>query len=275
MKPLVHVPNKRINAQALLPRTKVSLWQRYAPTMVLTHLFWLKNVLFLFLLLSLLGSFLLVILDPHTLPLTVVRIEGHLINTDQKDLQALVSQVVSGGFLNVDLAAVQRAVLTLPFLKDAQVQRQWPDTLLIQVQERQAVARWEDLALVDEQGNLFIGPPLREKGKGEIKQGSWGLPRFAGPLGSVGEVLKHYNRVYPLVQDAGLQIHEFGRNARSTWYMVLDNGMKLQLGRGDSDARVQRFLKVHRRMLTAQKSPPLHVDLRYTNGIAVQTALAE
>ena len=72
------------------------------------------------------------------------------------------------------------------------------------------------------------------------------------------------------------QIQEFGYNVRKTWYMLLNNNMKLNLGRSESEIRLQRFLKIYHRL----KTPSLNnigdktvlIDLRYTNGIAVRTA---
>ncbi|MDM8561937.1 cell division protein FtsQ/DivIB [Candidatus Marithioploca araucensis] len=208
------------------------------------------------------------ILEPHTLPMTTVRIEGHLINTDPQVLQTIVSQVAKGGFFSIDMTTVRLAVLKFPWIKDVQIHRQWPNTLLIQVQERQVIAQWQNKALVDDEGYLF-NVPLKRKG-------DLGLPQFYGPPNSVGKILERYNQLAPLVNAYGFSIHEFGYNARQTWYMVLDNGIKLRLSRYDKkNTRLQRFIKVYHRLLSTQKLPPVYVDLRYTNGIAVLHALAD
>ncbi|EDN65613.1 Cell division protein FtsQ [Beggiatoa sp. PS] len=102
------------------------------------------------------------------------------------------------------------------------------------------------------------------------------LPHFMGPPGWVGEVLKSYNQLAPLLQKKGLYIHELGCDARLAWYMVLNNGMTLKLGRGDSKTKLMRFIKFYNYLVTqksrlSQKNPVLLMDLRYTNGLAVQT----
>ncbi len=209
----------------------------------LIHFQRLKNVLFLGLLLSFLSSFSLFILDPHTLPMTTVQITGNLINTDQKVLQSLVSQVAKGGFFEINPAQIQKTVLTMPWIKNVQVHKQWPNTLNIQIHERIAVARWQELTIVDDDGQLFAVSPEMDKepsGQGNLK-----LPRFTGPPDSVGEIFERYNQLVPRIASAGLKIHELGCNARKAWYMILDNGMKLRLGSGESEIQLQRFLKVH------------------------------
>lgn len=234
-------------------------------TLRILRLGWLEKVLFIGLLLSLIASFLLIILDPNTLPITTVQIEG-LINTEPRTLQKRISSVAIGGFFDINLIIVRLSILPLPWIKNVQIYKQWPDTLRIQVQEHTAVA-WMNKSLIDNEGNKLYGrySPLMD------------LPRFTGSLDKVGDILKQYNQLAPLVQAAGLQqIQEFGYNARKTWYMLLNNNMKLNLGRSENKSRLQRFLKIYHRL----KTPSLNkigdktvlIDLRYTNGIAVRTA---
>jgi len=228
------------------------------------------------LLLSLMGGFGLIMLDPHTLPIKTVRIDGHLINTNPQILQTMLSQVAKGGFFDIDLTKVRLSILTLPWVKNVQIHKQWPDTLIIQIQEHIVVAWWMNKALVDIEGNLFFSYPKIQARSDSVIYKFMDLPLFTGPLNSLKDILKRYNQLAPLVSTAGLQIQEFGCNARKAWYMVLNNGMKLKLGRGDSQTRLQRFFKVYQRLVMSSGNwESLLMDLRYTNGIAVQTVLAK
>lgn len=226
------------------------------------------KILLIGLSLSLLGGLLLLIFDPHTLPITSIRMEAHLVNTDPQALQATLSQVARGGFLHVDLTAVRVAVLALPWIKEVQVQRQWPDTLILQIQEHQAIARWQDKALINKEGHLFVVPP-------SSVTKSMNLPILSGPVGSEVQVFKHYQLLSPLVQAAGFQIQKLNLSVRLAWQMILDNGIKLMFGRDDSEIRLRRFLKIYHQLLNVPQSRPIFVDLRYTNGMAVLMALAE
>lgn len=262
---------------------------------ILTPLFWIKNMLIIGLSLSLTGTLLLWLLEPHTLPLNQVQIEGNLINIDPQDLRAIVARITKGGLLSLDVAAVRRVLLSVPWIQDVRIYRRWPDTLLIQIQEREAVAYWYDKAMVDSKGYLFVVPtrwlknrPVRDK------VGSY-LPRFKGPTGSVKSILQHYYSLKQLIQSAGLKIRELGYDSRQAWHLILNHGLHLQLGRGNIELRVQRFLQVYQHMMIPSASlgakaaiiSPLgqllpsednlitQIDLRYTNGIAVRKTLAE
>jgi cell division protein FtsQ len=253
------------------------------------YLFWIKKLLLATLLLSLIGNLWLLLTKPNTLPVVTVRIEGHLQYTDHKVLQALISKNAMGGMLSINLEAIRHAVKSLPWIKNVQVLKKWPDTLLIQVQEYQPVAWWQD-KLVDKEGDLFKVPvstkkenrkQKTEKGERKIENlENLELPHFMGPPGWVGEILKFYFELAPLLQKKGLYIHELGLNARLAWYMILTNGMTLKLGRGFSKTKLLRFLKVYNDLIQQQSKLSHHkkrllIDLRYTNGLAVQTVPIE
>jgi cell division protein FtsQ len=246
----------------------------------------LKEILFLGLLLSLIGCFLLWLLDPRTGRITTVLIKGNLINTDHQTLQTMVSQVVRGSFLKSETEIflkkkrqqnMTRILLNLPWIKDVQIHKRWPDTLIIQIQEHTIVAWWMKKALINNEGHFIMSYSAVRKLNPSVVQRLMKLPRFTGSLDNLNEILKRYNQLAPLVQAAGLHIQEFGCNARKTWYIRLNNKMTLKLGRRENKAQLQRFLKVYHLVMPSLKKMghKLLMDLRYTNGIAVQTLLAK
>ena len=77
------------------------------------------------LLFNLLGRFLLLMFNPHTLPITAVRIEGDGIKTEFLVLIVTVFQVARGGFL-ITLTVARPAVWAWPWMTDVQVR--WPES---------------------------------------------------------------------------------------------------------------------------------------------------
>ncbi|NJO16499.1 MAG: FtsQ-type POTRA domain-containing protein [Thioploca sp.] len=277
----------------LTQRQRLLGWKRFKTT-ILTPLFWIKNMLIIGLSLSLVATLLLWLFEPHTLPLTRVQIEGTLINVDPQNLQAIVSQVTKGGLLSLDVASVRRVLLSVPWIQDVRIYRHWPDTLFVQIWEREAVAYWHDKAIVDPKGHLFVVPPRWISNRKIKDKAGSDLPRFKGPSGSAKLILERYYPLKKIIQLAGLKIEELGCDNRQSWYMVLNQGLHLQLGRGNNETRVQRFLQVYHRIITpltalclkAESISPLcqqtsgdnlmtQIDLRYPNGIAVRKPLAE
>ncbi len=52
--------------------------------------------------------------------------------------------------------------------------------------------------------------------------------------------------------------------------MRLDDGLTLELGRSDMEARLARFVMVYDRTLGRLPPSVAHVDLRYANGFAIR-----
>lgn len=92
-----------------------------------------------------------------------VRVTGvDLLGVDQ--VRAAAAVTPDSPLARVDLDAVRRRVAELPPVDEVGVSRDWPDTLLIEVQERIAVAavpRGEDILLMDTAGVAFHTLPER------------------------------------------------------------------------------------------------------------------
>jgi cell division protein FtsQ len=57
---------------------------------------------------------------------------------------------------------------------------------------------------------------------------------------------------------------------RRAWQLRLDNGLTLELGREQIEARLARFVGAYDRTLGRLGRRIEHVDLRYSNGFAVR-----
>ncbi|NQU60664.1 MAG: FtsQ-type POTRA domain-containing protein [Rhodospirillales bacterium] len=79
--------------------------------------------------------------------------------TTQKELLAAVQLARGAPILAFDLNAARKRVEKLPWIKAATIERMLPDTLLLNVQERQPLALWQHkgvFALIDTEGNVIL-----------------------------------------------------------------------------------------------------------------------
>jgi len=248
--------NKRKQAARKTPPFSLQkLGQHYA-----LHLFWLKKLMFIGIILLLISVTLLWLVHPRTLPITTLHIKGHY-HTSLAVVKKVVSPYLQVGFFHLDQDALKLALLNLPWIKKVDTKLTGFDTLLIQIQEHKAVARWQKNDLIDEEGQIFQAN-LSEK-----------LPHFYGQKDNIPSLLFYYEKFTTLLEKKGLKIQALSCNARQAWYIVLENNVQLLLGREQIQARLQRFLQVYKRIM--QIPYVTRIDLRYTNGIAVQTALVE
>jgi len=195
----------------------------------------------------------------------------------EAQIRLVAERRVRGTFFTVDLENVRSSLEKLPWVREARVERRWPDTLVVSLTEHVPLARWNDNALVSESGEVFdaaLDQPL---------------PRLAGPEGSSAEVVDAYRRNQAVLAPLGMKISELRLSPRRAWWMRLDNGMQLALGRLHTDARLGRFVSLYPRLFAAQtvasanptsagtpnakpsaSIAPLTVDLRYPDGFAVR-----
>lgn len=205
------------------------------------------------------GSWLLV--QPDTLPIKRVKVEGEFRYLDEQDVYKALGGLASGGFFNVDVRSVKQAAESLQWIDSASVRRKWPDTLKIEITEQVPLARWGKDKVMNVRGELFQ-PPM--KGLPES------LPDFSGPEGTAEKVAKQYQSLSGRLAAIGLGIEKLRLTERRAWDLKLKNGLTLILGRPASDERIERFVAVYSKVLKEKVKQIRSVDLRYTNGFAVR-----
>ncbi len=67
-----------------------------------------------------------------------------------------------------------------------------------------------------------------------------------------------------------LAVVELDLTPRLAWYMRLNNGLQIVLGRDNIDTRLQRFIEAYAQLFANRVSDVDYVDLRYSNGFAVK-----
>jgi len=197
-----------------------------------------------------------------------IEVKTPVTHVTEAQIRLVAERQVRGTFFTVDLERVRNSLEKLPWVREARVERRWPDTLVVSLAEHVPLARWNDDALVSEAGEVF-GAAVSTK-----------LPRLVGPEGSSTEVVAAYRRYQATLAPLGMTIDELRLSPRRAWRMRLDTGMQLALGRIQTDARLARFVSLYPHLFGLQPAKdgqaaaapptPLMVDLRYTDGFAVR-----
>lgn len=196
---------------------------------------------------------------------------GDISHSSALSLRAHVGSQLKGTFLTVDLNAVRQAFETVPWVRKAVVQREFPNRLRVVLQEHQAVAYWGEegeSTLVNSYGEVF------EANLGEVEQDT--LPRLDGPSEQSAQVLAMYRELQPLFEALDQPLEQLALSSRGNWRAELASGASLELGSGDAPevtARVRQFLGTvgqvaahHGRKLDALEG----ADLRYGQGYALR-----
>lgn len=199
-------------------------------------------------------------LAPEVLPLRTVNITGTFPHVDPNVLRETLQPFMQQGFLTVHTTALRTRLQQFPWIYAVDIKREWPDTLNIKLIEQQPIARFNDQALINAQGDLFTVDPATIPTT---------LPIFLGAPGQQTLLLQTYQKMTSIVTPLKLKITILNVDARQAWRLQLDNGIVLLLGKDDPLERLQRFVAAYPQLVNSQTPPISYIDLRYPHGMAV------
>ncbi|SEP60438.1 cell division protein FtsQ [Ectothiorhodospira magna] len=200
------------------------------------------------------------LMEPDTLPVRTVTLEGELRHLHPDTLSAVVTPHLQAGFLALDLRQMEASVQALPWVRGVWLRREWPDRIVIQIEEQVPVARWGNDALVNQYGELFH-PALSEAPEG--------LPFLEGRQGRQRQLMERFLAVQARLADVGLEVSGLREDARRSWVIQLEDGGQVLMGRGMDTDRLDRLVRMYPRLEAHRDHPIKRIDMRYTNGIAV------
>ncbi|NMM75937.1 cell division protein FtsQ [Acidovorax sp. SRB_14] len=197
-------------------------------------------------------------------------VQGELVHNNAVTLRANVTPQLVGNFFTIHLGAAREVFEQVPWVRSAQVRREFPRTLRVVLQEHHAVAHWgpeSGSTLLNSQGEVFDAG-------GDADQDD--LPRLNGPADHSTQVLAMYQQLLPAFGPLGLELEGLEMSSRGGWRATLDSGAVVELGGGTPEEvaqRTQRFVRTltqvaaqYKRRADALES----ADLRHTGGYALR-----
>jgi cell division protein FtsQ len=194
-------------------------------------------------------------------PVRWLEIDGTFERVSAEQVRASLAPVSVGSFFTIDLEAIKKAAYRQAWVADAAVQKTWPDTIKVGIREFIPVAHWTGGRLISDRGRSFQVP-----GAAEIQ----GLPWLDGPDSQLEVVFETWRQFNNELLPAGLEIELIRLDARGAWFLELNNGTEVHIGREDALLRLQRLVNSWAVLMAGREMIPLVVDLRYTNGFAVR-----
>lgn len=192
-------------------------------------------------------------------PINTVKVYGanHI---EHEEVQNLLVPLVNKGFFNVNVEFIRERLLSLPWVADIFVKKEWPDKLEVSIEEKKPVANWNDESLLSENGEVFSP---------DIKTYPKQVPKFNGPTGHQMVMLKYFADINHKLAELHVKISYLELTPYFTWKLTLDNGISLQLGHKDILTRLDHFVKVYPKIVGNRAGDVESIDLRYPNGMAV------
>lgn len=198
--------------------------------------------------------------DEKKIPLTKLVLNGELnYVTPNAVKQAVMSVGPLGTFLTQDVRQLQDEVIKIPWVAEVNIKKQWPDTLTVLIKEYHPVAIWNKNTLIDQNGHIFAA---------ELTQLKEQLVKLSGPEDSADAVLTFYQHAENQLNNLHLSIANLTLTHRAAWQFVLQNGIKVKLGKKHSDERLNRFILLYKKLANQAKKIS-YIDLRYDTGAAI------
>ncbi len=199
-------------------------------------------------------------LDEQRLPLSKIVLQGELEYTSGRDVQLALGQLSHiGTFMSQDVDELQQTITQLPWVVRASIRKQWPDVIKVYLVEHRASAIWNGKALLNEVGDVF-NADIADLDEDRVK--------LYGPKDNSQNVLAIWREINPLFAPLGLTIDSLVLNERHAWQVILNNGIRLELGKESLIERIERFITLYFR-LGDRAEKVSYIDLRYDTGAAV------
>jgi len=219
---------------------------------------WIANLLYALSMVAVLYAVVYVVVHLPIFPLREVKVDGELHHVSREQVKLIVAKHLKGNFFTLDLINARDAFEKLPWARNVSVRRRWPDKLEVVIEEHQALARWGNTALVNKQGELFHAASSSD------------LPVFYGPDNGVIEVASQYDELSQVLKTAKLEVATLALTPRRAWQITTTNGIVLELGRVEMQARLEKFANIYSSTLVGLNKKIAYVDLRYPSGFAVR-----
>lgn len=200
------------------------------------------------------------LLRAASFPINKVNVEGDFRYLTPAYIQSLVTPALRGGFFHVDVQRIRESLIDEPWVRDAQVERVWPDAIKVNIREQRPAARWGRSALLNTEADVFAPSPGSFPGE---------LPQLSGPVGTEREVLTNFRAIATRLGRLELEVEWVALSERGAWTIGLSGPVRVVIGRHRVDERLDRFEAAYARVLQEAWPRLESIDLRYTNGFAV------
>ena len=166
--------------------------------------------------------------------LSGITITGEVRHTNQVTLKANVTPKLNGHFFSINLEQTRQVFLQMPWVRNALVEREFPNRLRVHLEEHRPVAYWgpaSDERLLNSHGEIFSA------NLGELDDDH--LPRLSGPDNQSLLVLQAFEALQQPFRDLGLEIASLELSPRGSWRVRSEKGATIEMGRG-TPAEIQR-----------------------------------
>jgi cell division protein FtsQ len=186
-----------------------------------------------------------------------VEVVSRPVNIDTGLLEAAIRNDIRGTFFTASPQRIRASLKKLPWIRDVVVERRWPLSLRLHIEEYRAVAYWGDAELLSDRGELFRASAAAP------------MPRFDGPANASFDALARYRDAKLALAPFGIEIKSVSVSSRGAVVFTLTNGAAIEMGRDQFEQRLARLTSLYAAWSAAEREQIARIDLRYKSAVAI------
>lgn len=219
-----------------------------------------------------------------TTPMDQYQINTNLKFTNSEDILAAItdSKNKDKGYFSFNTKNLVDKLDAYSWIKFVMVNKVWPNTVNIRLQEYKPYAIWTDgnkVGYITEDGKLFYSPKQEQQNAQQSENKVIDLnsdlidnqiPVLISNQYYIQTALNYWLQVKDDLDSTNLSIKEIRVDSSDAWQILLSNGILLNLDSVNINESIRRFLLAAEQIKVPQGYLVDYVDLRYNNGISIK-----
>ncbi len=216
------------------------------------------------------GAFALLAADqiyrPDKFVIDQLKLTGNFNHIKPKQIEGIVNKHSLGNFFSIKLSDIKDRIEELAWVQNADVRREWPNTLLIDIEEQQPIMRWQDDLWVNGRGQIIDLPGQLDM-QDQIT--------LSGNKQHSHLMLEQTTIWQQMLVSSGLMLSELALSESRAYVVTLryestTDEFNLLLGRDQVKQRFERFLMLYEHHYKHSGQRLKRVDARYPDGLAIE-----
>ena len=208
---------------------------------------------------------------PDAFLINQLKIKGDFRYLEPEDIEAAIGTEALTNFFSIELIEIKQKVESLPWVRYADIRREWPNTLVVKVKDHIPVMRWKDKKWVTSTGKVIdFSDDIR-------------IPRVISLYANEADSLLALSTAFKWkkkLQKNQLELRKLKLSASQAWTISLyhaasDAEFELLLGREEVEQRLVRFSQLFEQQFKQSNIQLLRVDARYPDGLAIKSKVIE
>jgi cell division protein FtsQ len=203
---------------------------------------------------SVMFAVILLVLQLANKEIKVLEVSAPFEYVAEGDIRNQLQGVFPRGYISLDVQEIHQRLIRLPMVASVEVEKVWPDTLVIRLLEEQPVAIWNETSLLSQAGDIL-----------PVSFQELSLPKLTGAEKDSRMVMQHH-----LLFNRWCKRHKLNlvglTKSTSGWLIEEKQGLKIWLDGANAMSGLRQLESVIDQFQLARIKS---IDMRYEQGFAV------